>query len=382
MSIIQVMIQMKRFGKQRNINEKEVYMNLDLLLKLLETPSVSGHELGMQKMLMEELKDVDDVVLTHPSYNVVHGINPESKVKVLLLAHIDEIGLAIEKIEENGICKLTNIGAIKPYMYLGQHVDVIHYLEDGTYQIIKGVIGNNPEMTSGEMKVTHLNLDLGTTSKEETAKLVSIGDPVLHSFTYQMLQDNKLSARALDDKIGAYICTEVLKNVKGKTTNGVYFASTVGEETTGRGAKFATTMINPTLAISLDVGSSTDVRYRDGFTHDVKLGMGPIRTIASFANPILTKKIMDAAVALDIQLQPSVEISRTYTDMDNIYDKNGGIPSQLISIPLRYMHSSVEVCSLKDVEDIIRLLTKLILDLKEEDSFDPFGNQYDTKRNL
>lgn len=349
-------------------------MNLDLLFKMLETPSVSGHELGIQKMLINELKDVDDEVITHPSYNVVHVVNKDSKVKVLLLAHIDEIGLAIEKVEANGICKLTNVGAIKPYMYLGQHVDVIHYLEDGSYTKVKGVIGNNPEMTSGDMKVTNLNLDFGTSTKEETLKLVSIGDSVIHSSNYQMLQDNKLSARALDDKIGAYICTEVLKNVKGKTTNGVYFASTVGEETTGRGAKFTSSMVNPTIAISLDVGSSTDVRYRDGFTHDVKLGNGPIHTIASFANPILTKKITDAAKSLNINLQPSVEISKTYTDMDNIYDKNGGIPSQLISIPLRYMHSSVEVCSLKDVEDIINLLTKLIIDLKEDDSFDPFMN--------
>ena len=347
-------------------------MNLDLLYKMLETPSVSGFELDFQRMLIDELRDVDDLVLTHPSYNTIHVIHPNSKVKVLLLAHIDEIGLIIEKIENNGICKLTNIGGIKPYMYLGQHVVILHQNDDGSITKIKGVIGGNSQMTTGDMKIVDLNLDLGTSSKEETLKIVSIGDPVIHSMSYNILQDNKLSARALDDKIGAFICTEVLKNVKGKTSNGVYFAATVGEETTGRGAKFATTMVNPTISISLDVGSSSDVRYRDNFTNEVKLGGGPIFTIASFANPILSRKIKECAQALGIHLQPSVEISRTYTDMDNIYDKNGGIPSQLISIPLRYMHSSVEVCSMNDVKAIIDLLTKLIIDLKEDDSFNPF----------
>ncbi len=353
-------------------------MNLDLLFKMLETPSVSGYELDFQKMLMKEMKDVDDTVITHPSYNTIHVINPSSKVKVLLLAHIDEIGLVIEKVLDNGICKLANIGGIRPHMYLGQHVVVLHQNEDGTTSKINGVIGNNPEMTSGDLKVTHLNLDLGTSSKEATLQKVSIGDPVIHQASYHMLEENKLASRALDDKIGAFICTEVLKNVKGKTNNGVYFAATVGEETTGRGAKFATSMVQPTISISLDVGSSTDVRYRDNFTNEVSLGKGPIYTIASFANPILSKKIKDCAKALHINLQPSVEISRTYTDMDNVYDKNGGIPSQLISIPLRYMHSSVEVCSLDDVKNIIDLLTKLIIDLNENESFDPF----DTKTNI
>ena len=215
-------------------------------------------------------------------------------------------------------------------------------------------------MTSGNMTVEDLNLDLGTLSKEETLKLVSIGDVLIHEYTYQMLENNLLSARALDDKIGVYICTEV------------FFVATVGEETTGRGAKFATTYVTPTCAIALDVGSGTDVNYRDNFTHEVKLGNGPILTIASHANQILTRKIITSAKKLNINLQPAVEIARTYTDMDNIYLEEKGIPSQLISIPLRYMHSSVEVCSLKDVEEIIELLVDLIKNMDENDTFNPF----------
>ena len=157
-------------------------------------------------------------------------------------------------------------------------------------------------------------------------------------------------------------------------TIGKHINNALREELDGEsvGAKFATTYVTPTCAIALDVGSGTDVNYRDNFTHEVKLGNGPILTIASHANQILTRKIINSAKKLNINLQPAVEIARTYTDMDNIYLEEKGIPSQLISIPLRYMHSSVEVCSLKDVEEIIELLVDLIKNMDENDTFNPF----------
>lgn len=235
-------------------------MSMELLFKMLGTPSVSGHELDFQKMLIGELKDISDVTYTHHSYNVVHGIHPESKMKVMLVAHIDEIGLVIEKIESNGICKLTNVGSIQPYMYLGQHVFVLHTEEDGTKKEVPGVIGPTYQMVSDELKVTDLKLDIGTSTKEETEAIVAIGDVVIHQMTYMCMGEHRLAGRALDDKIGAYIALETLKRVKEKQSSvGVYVATTVGEETTGRGAKFAVEMIKPTCAIILDVGSSTDV---------------------------------------------------------------------------------------------------------------------------
>lgn len=348
-------------------------MSMELLFKMLETPSASGHELEFQKMLIEELKAISDVTYTHHSYNVVHGIYPKSKMKVMLVAHIDEIGLVIEKIESNGICRLTNIGAIQPYMYLGQHVIVIHTEENGAKKIVPGVVGPTYQMTSSELKVTDLKLDLGTSTKEETEALVAIGDVVIHQMTYMRLGEHRLAGRALDDKIGAYIAIETLKRVKEKQASvGVYVATTVGEETTGRGAKFAVEMVRPTCAIVLDVGSSTDVAYKNTFTHDTALGEGPILTIASHANPILVRRLKEAAKRLNIPLQFAVEISRTYTDMDQIYDKQGGIPTELISIPLRYMHSSVEVCDIRDVEMIIALLVDTIIHLDDAETFDVF----------
>lgn len=339
--------------------------------KLLTTPSVSGKELYMQKLLIEELKDIDDEVITHHSYNTIHVVNKESKIKVMLAAHIDEIGLIIEEIQSNGTCKLTNVGAIKPEMYIGQVVNVVKFTNNA-YKYIPGVIGYNPNYNTGKMTVRDLILDLGTTSKEETLNLVSIGDVVIHQDKVTYLENDLISSRALDDKIATFICCKVLKRIKNESKNGVYFASTVGEETTGRGSTFATSMVNPTLAIILDVGSSSDVAYRDNFTRDVKLGNGPMFTIASNGSEILCNMLKDIANKNNIPYQEVVEYSKTWTDFDTIYKQNGGIPSTLISIPLRYMHSSVEVGSLKDVEHIVNLLVEFIKSLDESITFDPF----------
>ena len=324
-------------------------------------------------MLIEELKDVDDMVYTHHSYNVVHVVNPESKVKVMLLAHIDEIGLIIEQVLDNGICKLTNAGSIKPEMYMGQKVNVVRYNLDGTYSYVPGVIGYTPNYNKGGVTVEDLNLDLGTSSKEETLRLVSLGDAVIQQDSFQLLENDLVSSRALDDKIATFICTEVLKRIKKESTNGVYFASTVGEETTKRGAIFSCNDVTPTCTITLDVGSSSDVRYRDNFTRNVKLGNGPMFTISAFGNKILSKMLIDTAIKHHIPYQQVVEISKTWTDFDEVYKLNGGIPSDLISIPLRYMHSPSEVCHFDDIQNAIELLAAFLCKIDANTDIDPFA---------
>ena len=171
----------------------------ELLYKMLETPSPSGSELRLQKLIINEMKQISDKVITHHNYNVINVINSESPTKILLCGHIDEIGLYVEKIENNGTCKVTNAGGVRPYMYAGQHVRVINQRNE---EII-GVFGYTPKME--DLKVTDLVLDLGTSSKEETEKLISIGDPIVHITNYSLLQNDFLAGRALDDKLGAYI---------------------------------------------------------------------------------------------------------------------------------------------------------------------------------
>lgn len=339
----------------------------ELLYKMLETPSPSGNELKIQKLIIKSMEDVSDKVITHHNYNVINVINPDSKTKILLCGHIDEIGLCIEKIENNGTCKVSKIGGIRPYMYAGQHVRVINQKN----QEINGVFGYTPNME--KLELSDLILDLGTSSKEETMKLVEVGDPIVHTINYNYLQNDFLAGRALDDKLGAYIILEVLRRVKEKNTPlGVYASTTVGEETTGRGAKMAAKLVNPTCAIAIDVSYATDINYSSNLSGDKSLGKGPILSKGSIMNPVIHKLLLESANRLGKNIQLGLEISRSFTDADDIYDKNDGVPTYLISIPLRYMHSSVEVCSMKDVDDIIELLVDFIIHFDENTNFDPF----------
>ena len=339
----------------------------ELLYKMLETPSPSGSELNIQKMIINEMKEVSDKVITHHNFNVINVINPESATKILLCGHVDEIGLYIEKVLSDGTCRLARAGGVRPYAYIGQHVRVITKDQKEVY----GVIGYTANME--KLKVTDLLLDLGTTSKEDTLKLISIGDPVVHRTNYTELNNNFLAGRALDDKLGAYIILETLRKVKEQDTKlGVYASTTVGEETTGRGAKMAAQVVNPTIAIAVDVSYATDINYLEGLTGDTSLGKGPILTRGSLMNPKIHELMLESAERLGLNVQMDIATSRSYTDADSVYDSHEGIPTYLVSIPLRYMHSSAEVCSMKDVDEITDLLVDFIMHFDPNTDFDPF----------
>lgn len=347
--------------------------NKDFLFSMLKIASPSGEEIGLQKYLIEAMKDVDDKVYTHHNMNVVHAINPDSKMKVLLSGHVDEISLVIEEIRANGTCRLCSNGNVRAYCYIAQHVVVYSKDENYNTKLVPGVITYLPGMDKG-ITVNDLILDLGVDSKEEAEKLVSIGDAVCHMTDYVELSGGKLAARALDDRLGAFICLEAMKRVKERGgKNGVYVSTTVGEETMGRGAKAAADQIKPTCSIVVDVTYASDINYRENLTNPVSLGKGPALTKGGTINKKMEKLIKEAADRLNINVQYEVACSRTYTDLDDIYYRQEGIPSYLISIPLRYMHSAVEVCHYKDVEEIIELITEFIMALDENTDFNPFN---------
>ncbi len=345
--------------------------NKDFLFEMLKKASPSGYEFEIQKFIMKEMKDYADVVYTHHNFNVIHGINPDSKMKVLLAGHVDEIGLVIEEIYSNGTCRVASTGGARPHMYLGQHVNVYAKDFEGNINVVPGVFGYLPNMNNREIKVSDLILDLGVDSKEEAEKLVRIGDCVVHMNDYVELANGRLSARALDDRLGAFICLEAMKRVKERGgKNGVYVSTTVGEETTGRGAMASAQIVNPTCAVIVDVTYASDIKYRENLNNPVSLGKGPALTRGSLINQKMERLIVKTAKELNMNVQFEISTSRTYTDLDNIFSRHDLIPCYLISIPLRYMHSSVEVCDYKDVEEIIELITEFIMKLDENTNFD------------
>ncbi len=337
-----------------------------LLEMLVSTHSPSGYELNIQKKLIEATKDIFDDVITQQNYNVIHVLNKDAETKILLAAHIDEIGMVINKINSDGTCRLEQIGGARPYMYSGQTVVVL--TDKGE---VPGVIGYLPYMDKG-IKATDLILDLGASNVEEAKKLVRVGNPVLVDRSYNYLANDFFTAKALDDKLAVYIFLEAIKKVKGKTNIGIYLATTVGEETTGRGAHSAVAKVNPTCALSLDVTYAADINYRENLFNDVYLGKGPALTEGSLMNKIMHKDMIDICEEKNIPYQIETAPSRTYTDTDSMYTHFEGVPCYLLSIPLRYMHSSVEVCNLKDVDYLIDLIAEYLLRFDPKKSLNPF----------
>lgn len=340
-------------------------MNKELLELLITTPAPSGYEINLQKKLIDYMKSTSEFIDTYQDYTVVHGINKNAKTKILLCAHIDEIGLVVTKINSDGTVKVTQTGGIRPYCYIGQHVRVLSNGKE-----VPGVITYLPNMDKG-IKTDNLILDIGARSKEEALSLINVGDACVHMSDYSYLANNMVAGRALDDKLAVYIYLELLKRLKGKTDLGIYVALTPGEETTGRGAKTAVAKVDPTFSICCDVTYAADVPYGE-FNSDLALGKGPVITKGSLMNSVLHEMFIDSAKRLNMNVQLEIASSRTYTDSDSIFNHNGTTPTYLVSIPLRYMHSAVEVCQFDDVEQIIDLFEDFILNFKEGTSLDPF----------
>lgn len=338
------------------------------LYEMLETASVSGNEINFQKLVMARLKNVSDKIITDHAGNVICVINPEKEFKVLLAAHSDEIGLTIVKILEDGRALLREVGSIKAGIYPGQKVRIITKTNE-----VFGVIGFDQNTFKSEITDKDLILDIGVYTKSEAEKIIAIGDLVILDSNYRELNKNMISARALDDKIGVYTIMESLQKSKAINKDiGVYAASTVGEETTKAGAAFVSNLIKPDCAIIVDVTYDTSVMSSKGNKEFIKNGKGPVLSIGTVINKEFVKKARRAAKNKNIDLQITTEVYRTYTDLDKIYFNESGIPSLLISIPLRYMHSSGELVDMRDVDDTIVLITEIIEMLKTDRNFNPF----------
>lgn len=343
-------------------------MEIKLLEKLLDSYTPSGSEVHSQKVVIEEMKDYRDSLITHHSNSVINVINEDSKNKILLVAHIDEIGYMISNVLENGLCQVVSNGGVRNGVYSGQQVKVV--TKNG---LVNGCFAVDKSSFEKGFTASQQLLDLGTSSKVETLNLISIGDSVIHKVKYQMLANDRLTARALDDRVGVFIILEALKKVKNnKTKTGLYAMTSVGEETTLRGASFASELVNPTCAIIVDVTYTTDVYGSSAETGDVKLGSGPVLIKNTYVSDILNKQLEEAAKKENIKLQYEIATRMTHTDADKIYFSGLGTPTALVSIPLRYMHSPAEVCDLGDVEECINLISRFVEDYIEID-YNPFN---------
>ena len=344
-------------------------MNKEFLFEMLDTMSVSGHEIGLQKKVIKEMTPYADEIRTDCTGNVICVLNPEAEFKVLLAGHIDEIGLIVTHIQPGGLLKVAKAGGIRVPAYPGHQVMIHH----GNIQI-PGVVILNDAM-KGDIKDKDLYIDIGAKDGEDARKYVEEGDPV-HLHTYHLpLQNDLLCARGIDDRGGAFIVLEALKKAKAMGCKiGVYVATTVGEETTGRGAYWAASKVKPNVAIAVDVTYAQDYPGTDpAESGDVKLGAGPVICNGSMSNRKVNDLLKRIAKEKEIPYQVESFLGKTYTDADTMHQTADGVITALLSLPLRYMHSPSEVCQISDIEYAINLLANFLCTVNEATNLDPFA---------
>lgn len=346
-------------------------MKKEFLDQLLNTPSPSGHEVTIQRLWRDEVSQFADQVTTDGAGNVIASINPDASFKVLLAGHCDEIGFLVKRIDDQGYIYVEKLGGISPKPAIGMKVSIL-----GSGGSLVGVIGANAEHHGGvkeELTIDDIYIDCGAKSKDDLADRIKIGDPIVYKRTPEYLENQRLSARGLDNRTGAFIVAEVLRRLSvDRPQVGVYAASTVNEETNMGGAYFAAAGIEPTFAIACDVTFATDYPSVDATKHgDIQLDGGPVLAKGAPINHKINSLLEKAAKREALPVQYELTPRSTGTDADRMRLTGKGVPVALVSLPLRYMHSPVETVSLQDMEQEIQLLVSMIKDLSGNESVHP-----------
>lgn len=348
-------------------------MQTEFLMELLQTVSVSGQEEAIQRIVKKEAQKFAGQVITDEMGDVTACLNPDHPCKILLSAHADEIGLRVTHITESGRLKVVKSGGIYPGMYFGHKVRVI--TEKG---IVKGAVANHFTLwKTAEKEVRDITIDIGADSGRSARELAEVGDCVVFDTDASFLHNDMICGRALDDKLGVFIIMEALREAAARNcTVGAYAASTVGEETTKTGAYWVANRVKPTCYLAVDVTYASDCDgVMPGDNGSVVLGGGPVLCVNNMIHKGLNHYLKKAARRASVQIQTEVTSGLTCTDADRVHFSLEGVPTALVSIPLRYMHTPAEMASLKDVEACIHLLTEFLCMVQEGLDLDPFTQQ-------
>lgn len=345
-------------------------MNKLFLYDLLNSNSVSGNELEIEKKVYNHMLPLADAVSVDEMGTVTASINPESSFRVLMTGHADEIGMMVTAVTSDGFLKVTNIGGIRAVTYPGHKVRV--HTKNGP---IYGAVVFTQELAAKEgLKASDLTIDIGALDKEDALKIVALGDTVNFDTDIRELLNDRISARAMDDRVGVYIVMEALRLAKERGAKvGVYAAATTGEETTGNGAYFTASRVRPNIAIAVDVTYTNDYAgINSALTGDISVGKGPVICNNPSIHKLVNARLYAAAEKLGMSVQTEAANGRTGTDGDIMHKTCLGVPFALVSIPLRYMHTPGEVGSLKDIQECAELLAQFLCDLDENVSLKPF----------
>ncbi len=318
--------------------------NSKLMKKLSNCFSPSGRENNIRNLIKEEIKDYVDELTTDPLGNLIARKKGNGK-KILFSAHMDQIGLIITHVDEKGFLRFSNVGGLHPKELLG-----LRMIFDNT---LEGVICSEELKDKEKLTMSKLYLDVASTSVDFVKNNFQIGDMCVFKSEYYETEDCVI-CKAADDRIGCYILIEALKN-HPTTNNDIYYVFSVQEEVGCRGAKTAGYGINPDIAIALDVTATGD--SPDGIKMDVKLGGGAAIKLMDkslITHPQIKELLTNLSIENNIKYQYEV-LEFGGTDSGAIHMTRTGVPSGVISIPTRNLHSSGEIFNKNDVLECIKL---------------------------
>jgi endoglucanase len=355
-------------------------MNSDakqFLFRLLNTPSPSGFESEGQKIWMDYVGRFADSLendVYGNAWGTLNGRDPA--MSIMLEAHADEIGFMIQNITDDGFLYVTRIGGSDRAIARGKRLKIF-----GEQGPVLGVLGNTAIHLRNKddekiPEVHQLYVDIGATSKADVEQRgLRVGHPAVYTDTAEELIPGRIIGRAIDNRISGFILSQVLANLSqetDKTTATMHAVNAVQEEIGGSGAKMIAYRLQPRIAIVLDVTHATDSPGVDKNKHGfIKLGGGPTLTHGTANHPLVVGRLIETARELEVPIQHEASSRSTGTDADSVYAVRSGIASALVSIPMRYMHSTIEMIELSDVERCILLLTNFIRKIATADQFMP-----------
>ena len=351
--------------------------SMSFLEQYLNNAAPTGYEWEGQKIWMDYLKPYVDTFITDTYGTAVGVINPDAKFKVVIEGHSDEISWYVNYITDKGLIYVIRNGGSDHQIAPSKWVNI--HTKKG---VVKGVFGwpaihTRKAAKEETPKIDNIFIDIGAESKEEVEKMgVHVGCVITYPDTFQVINENKFICRAIDNRAGGFMIAEVARLLHEnniKLPFGLYITNSVQEEVGLRGAEMITNTIKPDVAIVTDVCHDTTTpminQKEQGF---IEMGKGPVVSYAPAVQNKLREKILDTAIAKEIPFQRLASSRYTGTDTDAFAYSNGGVASALISLPLRYMHTTVEMVHKDDVENVIRMIYETLLEIKPEESFSYF----------
>lgn len=371
----------KKMAKKGKEVKPEPVVNkksLEFFEKYINNASPTGFEWEGQRMWLDYLKPYVDETYIDNYGTAVGIINPKAAYKVVIEAHADEISWFVNYITKDGLIYVIRNGGSDHQIAPSKRVNI--HTDKG---IVKAVFGWPAIHTrSGDKEeaptLKNIFLDCGCSSKEEVEELgIHVGSVVTYEDEFMVLNDRYYVGRALDNRAGGFMIAEVarlLKENKKKLPFGLYIVNAVQEEVGLRGAEMITEYIKPNVAIVTDVTHDTQTPMINKITQgDLACGKGPVVSYAPAVQINLNRQLIEVAQKNNIPFQRQASSRFTGTDTDAFAYSNGGVPSALISLPLRYMHTTVEMVHKEDVDNVIRLIYEMLLTIQDGQDFRSFN---------